>query len=303
MKTTLILSSLGLALGLTLPVLAQQDIEQSAPQQGLQLHSDSSEQTTVLTNTSNATTDTLVVIRKHCSAPGDTVVVINTADHERMRRSFKEGMQRVREKGFGGGGGPLQGVGALYTRPLYDLVKSDKNLKNYDFEISRYGEPFYLHGGLGFGGVGNGVRLGGMGMSGQRTFTSPSHGDSIAELKTEVSFGGFLIEKAVVKQNRTYTAGIVLGGGSIDARLRKWHVDESRVFEKENEPKDNTVSAALVHVGLHTSHMYTIMPLIHLGAQFNLPLLFAPEGFGGTTDDFFTASPSVQLRIIFGNLG
>jgi hypothetical protein len=235
----------------------------------------------------------------------DTVYVIDKPHVEQALCGWRGKMSELRAKGWGGSGGPAFGVMAVYTGPLRDFITYDSKLSGYSFQINPWFEPVIMNGGLGYGGVGNGVRLGGVGMSGHRTFVSNVYNDSIVSLKTEIHFGGFLIEKAFVDDRMNYLGGGYIGAGNIDITRSIFQQNERTFFTDVDidAEKGATASAHFACVELHGGFTYTFWTFVHAGANVSLPVFISSDGFGGQAGDFVSINPQLQVRIMFGTLG
>jgi hypothetical protein len=205
------------------------------------------------------------------------------------------------------GGGPLVGVNAINVKPVKDLVDRVQPLAGRDFGFNRYGEePFLMKGGLGYGGVGNGMRLGGGGLHGSRRFVSAKRaGDSaVVVMDVDVSYGGFLIEKAFVRNRCTITAGGMIGGGNFEVKAQMVDTSEYSIFERDRvNPDGAKISAQFFNLEAHGAFTYTVCPIFHLGMDVSIPVFISTNGFEPYTADFATVNPGIRVRLIFGNLG
>jgi hypothetical protein len=228
----------------------------------------------------------------------DTVFVIRTGDAGELAEDSRKAARKITEKGFGLAGVVLQGVHAIKIEPAMDLAASIRPGLRWDINSFAY-EPFFLSGGMGYVGVGNGVRLGGGGMHGNRSFVSaPFSGDSVASLTVDVNFGGFLIEKALRVNNSTMIGGGYIGGGALKA--------EMGIGEFLEEDVDmGSFEARFLYTELHGAYTYSILPILHLGLGASVPLFFSSDGFVpyNAGSGFVSVNPGLHLRIVIGNLG
>lgn len=216
---------------------------------------------------------------------------------------FKERMESLRRRGIGFGGGSLYGMYAIDMSPEIALIKSDPHLRRLDF-IGLGGhdhdhEPFFMAGGLGYAGVGDLTRIGGIGLAGVKNFHSrPYSGDSVTNIEVRVAWGGFLFEKAIVGSRFVATLGGVFGGGSHHCTIYRWK--QSVDF---NIRKGSVNEAPFLHVEPIGTMGYAIFPLFHIGFAVTVPVFFSLEGYNIRTEDFITINPGFSIKIIFGNLG
>jgi hypothetical protein len=210
-------------------------------------------------------------------------------------------------RGFGFGGGPMAGMYAVNIKPFVDLTQRIAPLrgKNFPFGSLDY-KPFFMSGGMGFVGVGNGLRLGGGGMSGVRHFPSSSYGrDSSINLTAKITWGGFLIEKYAQGSKYAFTVGGYIGSGSLDADWVEVNSNYSAFIDYNNDDDDNTdkIKAYFGLIELHAGIVYHIARFMHACGDLSVPIMVSADGFAPWTKEFISISPGVRVRIIFGNLG
>jgi len=211
-------------------------------------------------------------------------------------------------QGWGGGGGPMAGIFAVNIKPFVDLADNVRPLRGNHFPFGSLNyKAFFMNGGMGFFGVGNGLRLGGGGMSGVRHFTGKNAAqDSTINLKAQISWGGFLIEKLIAREKYSLTIGGYIGSGSLKA---DWvEVDENySAFSSLNDNSGSGDSAKIKAVfgyfEMHAGVVYHIMRFMHIGGDLSLPVLVSSDGFAPFTKEFISICPGVRIRLIFGNLG
>lgn len=244
----------------------------------------------------------------------DTVFILNKKNFHAFTRDWKNNFDRLRIKSIGLSGTSGYGISAVATQPIEDFIENHPGFRGKRFrDISRYGfEPYIMSGGSGVIGLGEGFRLGGGGMSGERRFFSDPFNDSILVLNTRVSYGGFLIEKATVKDRWNFTYGGTIGGGAIKVVLSEknnsdlFSVDDDNstgFYDEEDIFKDNGYRAGFFMLQPHCGFSYTFFTFFHIGGAASLPIFMSMEDGFPYTDDFVTANPVLQLKFIFGNLG
>lgn len=108
---------------------------------------------------------------------------------------------------YGGGGGPMP------TLLFLDL--DDLNSAITDAGYPQINQVLFANGGGAYGGVLDGIRIGGFGVSGSNLSASESRSVSF-----NLAYGGMMIEKAVQTEvNFTVVLGTMLGFGSLDLRF------------------------------------------------------------------------------------
>ncbi|MBD3343997.1 MAG: hypothetical protein GF401_02930 [Chitinivibrionales bacterium] len=235
----------------------------------------------------------------------DTVYIFRKSCRDDERKGLRRGLGRLREKGWGGSGGPCFGAFALSMDPINEVIETDDLLRHYTFSINDYFEPVFMQGGKGYGGLGNGLRLGGGGMEGILFFPSKNaYQDSAVDLEIEIQYGGFLIEKAWVIDKLNYTAGTYLGSGSITLNAVKYSLSERTNFENEiDDDEAQKAKARFFSMEIHGGFTYSFFPLVHIGMDMALPFFFSSKGFERRSSDFFSVNPGLQAKIMFGTLG
>jgi hypothetical protein len=230
---------------------------------------------------------------------GPPLFMLNSVNH------FSDSMS---QRGFGGGGGPMAGMFAVSTKPFADLAERIKPLKGRHFSFNSLNyEPFFMSGGMGFLGIGNGLRIGGGGMSGVRHFTSSRYGqDSFVNYSARISWGGFLIEKLVNAKKYSYLVGGYIGSGSLKANWAEVTENYSAFNYYDDNVRysdDEGINAFFGFFELHTGMVCHVARWMHLCGDVSLPVLISSDGFAPYTKEFISLSPGLRVRVIFGNLG
>ncbi|MBN1758008.1 MAG: hypothetical protein JW863_06815 [Chitinispirillaceae bacterium] len=237
----------------------------------------------------------------------DTVFIFDKSVFRHVAKDWRNNIDIFRQRGYGASGSSYYGASAVSIRPVEELAEHLPSLANKKFHFSRFGfEPFLMSGGAGFVGLGDGFRLGGVGMSGERRFSSvPFSGDSVLVLRTRVSYGGFLIEKCMLRDKWNLSMGGLLGGSSIKVAISEqtatafWNEDDDPFSGEEQYNHQAVCFMVEPHCGL----TYTIFHFFHLGARVSLPMFMSLDKFGVYTNDFFSVNPGFQISLTFGNLG
>lgn len=235
----------------------------------------------------------------------DTVFIFDKVVFQHVARDWQKNIDIFRKRGIGASGSSFFGVYAFLDSPIRDLVAHEPFFAGKEFVFSRYNaEPFLMTGGSGYIGLGEGFRIGGRGMSGQRKFLSSRfNGDSVLVLTIQVTCGGFMVENVRVNGPWNYVVGSTLGAGSMAASVA-YHTNS--FFQTiENQTILSTVAKRAHYLLLepHGGFSYTFFPFFHVGAEVTVPTLMTLEKFSAYTTDFFTVNAGVSVKFIFGNLG
>lgn len=241
----------------------------------------------------------------------DTVQLVSKESLRGFLESINGRKRTARERGFGGGFGPLMGVYAISMGPVDEMVEyleGDPSFRNAGMQIDKPFAFFQCSGFMGYGAVGNGLRIGGMVLSGSRSYTTHLN-DTTYSLSINPEFGGFLIEKSMVVDNINLFAGGVVGGSSIEVQPSKTtSLLTSLPLSVEKAPSFNKIKATSLLLELHGGFTYTMINWFHFGAELSAPVFFSQSGFvtsrgNSITNGFATVNPGLKIRIIIGNIG
>ena len=248
--------------------------------------------------------------KKRHDGPKDTVELLSPETARAFLDKIKGKKRGGRERGYGGGLGPAPSVYAINIDPvqeLLDYMSDNSDLRNVNFPIHGMFKSFFMMGITGYGAVGNGLRIGGSFVGGERSYTARKN-DTLYNLKIETSFGGLLLEKAFIIDKYNLYLGGIAGGASFDVQPSKTLDFLSTSPVNVDESSYNKLTAPSVLLELHAGGTYTMINWCHVGLDLSLPLFFSTSGFetpGGhsVTNGFMTINPGVRFRIIFGNIG
>jgi hypothetical protein len=292
-RGTMIATTVAALAGLWLPVQAQTATINTAAVQDSGKRTEATAKPDAAQNTDANMESTMNVGAR------DTVYLMEKWHHHSFWK--EEGARQLwREKGYGVGGGFTPAVMAIDCRPVKELVANlpAVNANGYTFGTLNY-QPIYVSGGMGYLGVGNDVRIGGAGLSGEKYLVGNGiSSDSTNTLRLRVEYGGFLLEKAFVHYRANYLVGGSIGGGTLTATARTGQIPaqgSDRVY--------TSVTANFLLMEAHGGVTYSILPWLHMGADASLPFFYAAEGFQGYTTPFVTVNPVFRARIMLGNLG
>jgi hypothetical protein len=252
----------------------------------------------------------LIVVRE----TEDTVFVFDKSSIRDAVKNWRRNFDVLRQRSIGLSGSSTYGVYAFSLAPVEELIETDYYLSSKHFDINHSGyEPFPLSGGMGCIGLGQGFRLGGGGMTGERNFASDKFsGDSIIVLGVQISYGGFMVEKAIVSDRWNFTAGGTIGGGAIkvvasEKNSSSWFtsVEENGGYSDFDETFENgnSIQAGFLFFEPHCGFSYTFFHFFHIGVNASLPTFLSVEKFNIHTNDFLSINPGLYLKLIFGNLG
>jgi len=244
--------------------------------------------------------------RRQAYTMKDTIHYISREGARELLNSFTK-KRSARERGYGGGISLMPGIFAVNISEVKELrpilpVKYAGALSAIE---GRY-ETFFLMGAAGYGGLGNGLRIGGGGFGGSRVY-STQYGDTTALLELSAGFGGVLIEKCFVSRNMNTTVGGMLGGGNLTV-LPSFTTDAFSDLDDLEDNEANALKAGFLLLEFHGGFTYTMVTWLHLGLDLSAPLFIATDGFKGRTDrsytsGFFTINPGLKIKIVVGNLG
>ena len=236
----------------------------------------------------------------------DTIHILTKEGATALLESFHLKKRTTRDRGYGGGIGVLVNCYAINLKRAKEALGKDDGASGLSFPIEGTYETFLMVGGLVYGGIGKGVRIGGGGMGGSRTY-SVQHNDSVITADITVGMGGFLLEKCFVKKNWNLQFGGLLGGGSItiDKYARK---SDNVITQQNSSTTNNTRDAGFMLIELHGGFTYSLLSWLHLGINCSTPFFISPDGFTSKdnihiTNGFFSLNPGVFFRIILGNIG
>ncbi len=253
--------------------------------------------------------DTIIVI--------DTIIVDKGQEYEKSRTEeiilkLNKKIARSGGNGFGGSGGPSIGLGIFSVKPVRNVIKSD--LANYgekssfnglgfESEIDGNYENFLVTGGFGFGGLGNGIRIGGAGYGATRKYKSvpTSASDTIVELELHIGYGGVLLEKSWSSERSTIAVGTLLGAGEYSMSINNSESVQLNGNDSLGYQIYHNTSSFFVGE-LHCAFTVSLTPWFHLGLEGYSMLMASGSGFK-TSEGYATFNGGGRLRILFGNLG
>jgi hypothetical protein len=242
------------------------------------------------------------------SSDADTVLVLSSATVDDILDGLDQRRRSSRERGYGGGLGPIPGLYGISMQPVEELIQSAPKLGRYGFDNHGRYEMMLLMGGMGYGGVGNGVRIGGGGRGGSISFSEKGDDDTLRVLEVGVGFGGFLVEKAIVAGRMNLLLGGMAGAGNISVTPRTMQVTEFP-FERRGDDAQPQTKARFMLLEVHGGFTYSVLSWLHIGVDLSGPFFISTSGFRvessdfGLTDGFTTFNPGGRLRLILGNLG
>jgi hypothetical protein len=243
--------------------------------------------------------------RQTLRAIKDSVLVLTRRGTSDLLQSFSGQKRTSRERGYGGGLGFSMGAYAIDVRPVNELIAANPQLSGIGFDINPSFEIFVLTGGLGYGGLGNGIRIGGGGYGGSRSFTQIFH-DTTWVLQLGVGWGGVLVEKAFVRDKMNYFVGGMFGGGrlTLSQSFRSGGLFDVQNFDQHS----GSVNAGFLMLEGHGGFTYSVLSWLHIGIDVSAPAFYSPGGFKSPgdisiTNSFFSVNPGVKVRLIFGNIG
>jgi hypothetical protein len=211
---------------------------------------------------------------------------------------------------------------------MEELVMREDTLQDKIFDFSN--NAIFMYGGMGYGGPSGGMRFGGGGWFGMKTYTSaPFQGklsnrvalahpdsvapDSVVNLKVMLAYGGFTVEKALHIQNLNLFAGGLFGGGALIVQMYFEEAETPSAFKYSESGVDNNGGPENIHgkiaplpfvaCDLRAGLTYSILPFMHIGADGYGLFIYSSSGFANGYNSVSTISPGFRIRIMFGSLG
>lgn len=216
-----------------------------------------------------------------------------------------------------GGGGAL-GIQTIWLDlgPFQELVSKESHLKDKSFELDgeratlmlgllgHHESPTGFRGGMAFW-VGYKRLMSDVFPPDQDTATH----DSVSILRIIPAYGGFNFDKVFKFYHTSFTVGGMIGGGAYVVHSRSYDKTLAEAFVPIDD-SDSTddiergawAVAPFVAWEARAGVTASLAPFLHLGLEGLVLMTYAPEGFGIATGDFFTASPGIRLKIIFGKV-
>jgi hypothetical protein len=224
------------------------------------------------------------------------------------RDAFTETISKSRAQGYGGGAIIQPMLLGIKMEPINELVHHSNALAGYTFQDIDDGyNLMVVSGGIGFGGVGNGMRIGFGGWGGDVLYDGEQNNgyrDSVTTLQLGIGFGGMLVEKAFLYKNYNFLVGGIFGGGSLKVNKRVQSATAFKSFWEDFSEDKNQAKAAFAGLEIHSGFTVTVLSWLHLGMDLNSLALISTSGFGGVgRSGFVTVNPGARLRIVLGNLG
>lgn len=238
----------------------------------------------------------------------DTVQILSKESTSSFLKSITGNKRGGRQRGYGGGLGPTPGSYAVNLDNIHEPVSVIQDAWNIDLNIDDSYKTFFLMGLTGYGGVGNGMRIGGSFCSGSITYSSRKDTNTYT-LGVKASFGGLLLEKAMVTGSMNWLVGGMAGGAKIELNPYITRNFVPSVSDEYDTEEYSTISASSLLLELHGGFTYTMVSWFHIGIDISTPLFFCPSGFKSpngqsfSESGFTTINPGLRIRIILGNIG
>jgi len=191
-------------------------------------------------------------------------------DWDEWRENRKSEWKSSKKRGYfrGGGGG--------WDYYMMDLNVDAINAKLQEIGLNPFDKQIYMSGGGGWGFVGRGIRLGGLGAHGQLKSSGGSvilNGQRInKEVTLSINFGGFMIEKVYHPFNKTELYfGTTIGGGNAHLKFDQWSgaAEWNEVWNGYNNTVIDTSSVSFTDHNNELNCGYlTVLPTI--GFRYNI---------------------------------
>jgi len=211
-----------------------------------------------------------------------------------------------RKRGYGGCAGTEPGFFAVDFGPVRELIANSSLLRDsIGFTIDHRWAPVVFNGGVAYGGVGYGVRIGAGGWGGSKSFFHTVN-DTAYRLSTGIGMGALLLEKAWVVDRVNWFAGGMIGAGGMGVELST----STSAFDigDNSRPRLGAVGCGFMLAEAHVGMTWSLLSWMHVGAQAAAPCFISSEGLRNSsmqsvTNGFFSVNPGVRLRLVLGNLG
>ena len=239
----------------------------------------------------------------------DTIFVLTRSSARELIDKLPSEHFSTRQRGYGGCIGPTVGVFGLDMRPVRELLrKNPEYWQAVGADIRDGLVPVAMFGGVVYGGLGHGGRIGLMGRGGSKSFADIGDGGSVNTtnrvVQVRTGYGGFMIEKSFVVDRFNILLGGTIGAGGITVKTSE--APDSVAWGPWQE--QGTASVAVLLVDLHAGFTYSFLSWIHAGLEMSAPAFMSTSGFkrpGGLsmTNGFWSVNPGLQFRIVLGNIG
>ncbi|MBN2600535.1 MAG: hypothetical protein JXR87_00930 [Candidatus Marinimicrobia bacterium] len=190
-------------------------------------------------------------------------------DWDKWRDERKNEWKGSKKRGYfrGGAGG--------WDFYMMDLNVDNINTKLTGIGIAEFDRQIYMNGGGGWGFLGHGIRIGGLGAHGQVKSTGGSsvNGTRInKEVTLSINFGGFMIEKVYHPFNKTeFYFGTTIGGGNAQLKFDQWSgaADWNEIWDGyDNDVIENDSEKYTDYQNELSCGYYTVLPTI--GFRYNI---------------------------------
>ena len=247
---------------------------------------------------------------------------------EETYKTLQKKLHSVNNQGYGGAGGFALGQNYVNIGYINDFLSKENGIAgspaygaNLQLPLSSGGySSMYMSGGFGFGGIGNGVRIGGAGYGANRIYDLY---DDSTNYKANVSvgYGGVIIQKGIVHDRHNIVIESLIGAGGIDFRLAKGDNGDytgtsnssfskdlssnsgDTQWEDEIEGMDEeSVTTAFFAMELSVAYSYSVFSWLHPGLQVGTSLMKSIE-YENSLGSFTTFNPFFRVKFTFGNLG
>lgn len=188
---------------------------------------------------------------------------------------------------FRGGAGGFE-----YSYLTLDLAEFNSALANTGIEP--FPNHIFLSGGGGWGFIGHGIRIGGMGAGGEREVSGLVNGLQ-REVRLSIGYGGFLMEKVFHPFNRSEVyLGIVAGGGAAEFEFKQWHgpVSWNDIISGYEVGSDTAQHRYYDYSNRLKTEFFTLVPSI--GVRYNIFRWFA---VGANVGYFYTMTDNSAWRM------
>ena len=244
------------------------------------------------------------------------------SDDDKVELEIEKEVEVPYDQKIGGSGVLEFGLTQLDLGPIKKIVEEDLDKDGFNFNQN----VFSTLGLIGYAGQRrNGMRVG-LGFwagynsiysdkwSTQASDSAVSKGsdaliDSIIQLHLVFAHAGLVVERSfkVFNNLNLYAGGMLGGGAMIAAEDRKltngafYKADTSTI--KYSDTSDTDIRAAFAPLwafDIHGGFTYSITKWMHLGIDGSSLFYYSSTGFQSKNGSFWTVSPGVKIRLVFG---
>lgn len=219
-------------------------------------------------------------------------------------------------QGRGGAGGIYTGILGYDMIPVKNLIARREVAEasmgfpdSNSIEISGYRfneqieerEAIGMFGGIGYAGIGKGMRIGGTLQGGLKHYASTLNGNTV-DLAIAVGQTAFLFDKSFEMKKSRFLIGAQVGFGGVGAVF--YEDTTSGDFEDNYYEFEGSTMYAVAYYSLfefHGGYSYQFTKIFQMGLEFTGQTNHSVNGFSGS-DGYTTFNPGGNLRFVWGRI-